>query len=305
MAASSAGRTAWSPHPFIDICCAFACFVWGCNAKSAVPDVGTEVSAVDDGTGQKDALPDDSLCDDGKDCAVDDVGNKDGITGDALCDDGDDCTTDHFDVASKSCRHLPVAGCLHFPCLDHSDCPLRFCDRHNVCVPCLGRYLPFRQDTVGCFGNCVHGACHPGSSCHSENDCKSTAQFCPINFDVPVCVDCLIDTDCGANARCEGDACVAALPACATSSDCGPTEYCSDFGECEPRVCTSNSCTSSHWMACLPDGSGFAGAEDSNSHPWSGVGPKSVNCSDKDPCTLDTCEPATGCKHTAIASCVP
>jgi hypothetical protein len=119
---------------------------------------------------------------------------------------------------------------------------------------------------------------------------------------------------------------------CNVSGDCSADQYCNPFGQCAPAICTVGTCLSTRHFPCKSDRSGFEpGTDCASLNPCStGTCQSSgcatvatsglcndgnlctsadackegkcagaaIDCTDKNPCTLDTCSPTSGCKHT-------
>src|SRR5262249_34744488 len=174
------------------------------------------------------------------------------------CDDQNLCTDD-------SC--VPGTGCVH---TDN----IRPCDDGNICTTndackigvCLGGPALDCSD-----GNaCTDDACSPTTGCVHTNstgpcedgDACTTGDTCVDGACVPGG-----PTNCDDSNPCTDDSCVAPAGCVHTNS----TASCSDGNACT----TGDTCGGG---ACVPGGP--------------------TNCDDSDPCTLDSCNPATGCVHT-------
>ncbi|MBM4356445.1 MAG: hypothetical protein FJ109_22060, partial [Deltaproteobacteria bacterium] len=198
-------------------------------------------------------------CDDGNACTYGDM-CKNGIrAGLAVnCEDGNPCT-------AAACH--PAAGCvvelLDKACTDYSPCTLGDWCKKGSCIP----GIPVECDD----GNlCTLDFCDPGDGkckfepnglpCDDGNSC-STQDHCSKGVCTGFPVDC---TDLN---PCTSDSCI---------SDVGcihqPTDgaFCDDLDLCTlADICNGSDCE----------------------------GPVQKSCDDSNPCTLDNCQPATGCVH--------
>lgn len=114
------------------------------------------------------------------------------------CDDGNECT---FDLCS-------AGECLH-PSRVGEACTGGICDGAGACVLCADTLDPGQVDP-GC--NQTEPACDGGNpptcfECTASGDCTGALKFCDI--DARVCVECLVDDDCG-----EGSTCVVTTHTC-------------------------------------------------------------------------------------------
>ena len=213
---------------------------------------------------------------------------------DAHCDDGNACTVDLCDPATVGCHHLQLSG---IPCDDGDPCttidmcfvgacqghaPITLCDDGNDCT----------ADTCSSVdGSCVHQP-FTGGSCQADDLC-ATSGSCDAGVCIPsgekVCDDmnfCTIDL-CNALTGCyhlpnQSPCCIGAVSACDDSNPCTDDSCDPETGDCSYQFNVAdcddqNACTSGD--ACI----------DGNC-----VG-TTVECLDADPCTADSCDPASGC----------
>jgi cysteine-rich repeat protein len=203
-------------------------------------------------------------CDDGNTCnGPEGCDPAIGCTsGSALqCDDGNPCTVDSCDPES-GCAHETAAG---------------ECDDNNAC-------------TVG--DHCDSGQCTYSGllSCDDDNVC--TSESCDPKAG---CIYLMNDAPCDDGDVCTlGDHCN--LGSCISTGDllCDDGNACSD-DSCSPQagcqfVPNSNPCDDGN--ACTQEDKCVAKA-------CKGTVP--VSCDDEEPCTLDACDAALGCLHTAIS----
>jgi uncharacterized protein DUF11/slime mold repeat-containing protein len=176
------------------------------------------------------------------------------------CDDGNDCTEDSCDPA-VGCQHANAADGI--PCSDGNACTS---DDTCSAGECVGGAAPSCDD-----GNlCTDDACDPGRGCTHTNNSNP-------------CDDA---NACTTNDTCSGGTCVGGAPLdCSdgnvcTDDSCDPTSGCTHTDNTAPcsdnNACTTNDTCSGG--ACLP------GAP--------------LDCDDRNLCTDDSCNPASGCVHT-------
>ncbi|MBI5531669.1 MAG: hypothetical protein HY898_03065 [Deltaproteobacteria bacterium] len=185
----------------------------------------------------------------------------------AWCDDDNGCTND-------SCQNRPMQGfvCVHTNrptgahCNDQSACTST--DRCTSEGLCAGNPVSCDDDDP-----CTTDSCEPSSGCHHANAPSSTA--------------CDDDNPCTTNDHCNGHGrCISGGP-----TDCDDGNDCT-VDNCVRRLgCThrprNNHAACDDQNACTQgdrcDGAGQCAA----GHP--------IICDDGNPCTVDSCDPATGC----------
>lgn len=212
-------------------------------------------------------------------------------------------------------------------CNDTIECTVDTCGAGNVCT-----YTAVNEICTGAGESCVVGVgCTTMRTCMDSDDCDDGFA-------------CTVDT-CGAgnvcsytgvDARCTdpmlpvcevGRGCVEGEMRCTTAAQCNDSvactlDSCLASGMCENRpvdsmcdVAAGERCTETGCFAPMTcddeedcqDGNFCNGRE--RCLPELGCQPAIMapRCDDMDPCTLDTCEPATGCVYTcdsAMASCM-
>ncbi len=213
--------------------------------------------------------PDDDFCDDGKFCnGAETCDPASGcLPGTAPnCSDNIDCTIDSCNEETDRCEHSP----------DDDFCDDgKFCNGAEICDPasgCLPGTAPDCSDNIDCtidFCNeetdeCEHSPdddfCDDGKFCNGAETCDPAS-------------GCLPGTapDCSDNIDCTIDFCNEETDRCEHSPD---DDFCDDYDVCNGiEICDPAS-------GCLPG--------------------TSLDCDDKDPCTIDSCDPIEGCIHTAI-----
>ena len=203
-------------------------------------------------------------CDDGNACTVNDKCADSACSGSpADCDDGLMCSKDTCD-ADGGCEHTVVTGSK--------------CDDGNAC-------------TAGdaCISS---GACAPGQglNCSDNNGCTIDACEAVLGCTHKGVdgIGCDDGNACSAGDACKGAKCVGSPVVC-------------DDGQ----PCTKDSCDKAKGCVNAPtpavgcsDGNACTGA-DKCTTKGACVGSK-VTCNDKNTCTLDTCNPASGCVYTKL-----
>ena len=232
----------------------------------------------------------------------------DGDVDEDTCDDGNFCTED-ICHGEDGCEHVA---------LDDIECPDgHLCTVGDICDQgvCVGS-LTDCDDGEPCTddscdpetGDCVHSnnvlPCDDGAPCTVGDACLDGA-----------CVGIPIDCDCVADADCEaledGDLCNGTLYCDLTSFPylCKVTP--DSVIECPDPDGPAAACLA---PSCDPDSGACGFVGDNQGAPCDDLDPCSVgdacgegeclagepaNCNDGNPCTDDTCDPATGCVNTA------
>jgi hypothetical protein len=223
------------------------------------------------------------LCEDDNPCTEDSCVGEGGCVNDVLsgtsCDDQDPCSVaDHCEQGT--CLGEPVQCEDDNPCTDDACTPMGGCDHVANTVPCddgdpctLG---DFCQDQT-CSGTPVACDCQTDLDCEQYEDgdiCNGTL-ICEIS-ELPY--KCIVapgtpvvcpDPE-GPDAYCMTAACDALTGECSLVPDnegklCDKTTACTWGETCQAGICTSG---------------------------------KEVNCNDGNPCTVDTCDPETGCLYS-------
>lgn len=212
------------------------------------------------------------------------------------CNDGDACTQ------SDACQTGSCVGSNPVVCT-----ALDQCHDAGSCNPLSGQCSnPNKSDGTGCSdGNactqadtCVAGSCTGASpvvctaldQCHDPGTCNTTTGLCsnPNKANGSGCNDgdgCT-KTDACQSGTCQGTNPVvcAALDQCHTIGSCNPaTGQCSNPNAPDSTACSDGS-------ACTDNDTCQSGACTAGS---------AVACDDSNPCTTDSCVPATGCKFVA------
>jgi MYXO-CTERM domain-containing protein len=220
------------------------------------------------------------------------------------CSDGDACTQTDTCVAG-SCSGANPKVCV----------PLDACHDAGTCNPVDGVCTnPSKPDGSACSdGNactssdaCQAGLCASGAAvqCDDGNDC--TSETCVplvgcVFVDVPNDAACNDGNVCSDADRCQAGMCVAGR-----GLDCN-----------DDNACTADNCDSSDPSGCvhvpdvgLPcDDGNLCTVEDSCSVDGSGnatcLPGTTVDCDDLESCTVDGCDPLSGCTHDPVADGTP
>jgi len=252
-------------------------------------------------------------CDDKKACTIDACSPVTGCvhTNSTLsCDDGDKCTVGDV-CKSGSCQ----AGNA-LVCNDGNACTTDSCDKAKGCASVNN--TANCSDGDGCTESdaCKDGACSgkpkvcadDGNKCTLEGCkdgvCKATNKICP---DAGPCATshCTTKTGaCGATAKADGaicednDKCTAGTTC--KSGGCGTKVVCDDN-----KGCTADSCDKA--KGCVFKSISEGGSCDDGNACTVGEkcasgtckGGTTRNCNDSNPCTSDSCDTKSGCKHAA------
>jgi cysteine-rich repeat protein len=189
----------------------------------------------------------------------------DGQTDEATCDDGNDCTQDQCAPQQGGClfKKLSVVPCE----ADGSPCTSGDACQSGVCA--AGKLLD----------------CNDGNPCTSDN--CDLAKGCTYTV--------LDGTPCnGDDSACTSDTCSSGNCQVGAATACDDGNPCTSDG-CDPK---SGLCKSAAAPDGLPCNDGTACSVGDVCVLGTCKG-QSANCSDGNACTADTCEPLTGCAHTA------
>jgi hypothetical protein len=229
-------------------------------------------------------------CEDGVDCTIDTCAADIGCVhtpSEGDCDDAVDCTVD-------AC--LVLTGCIHEPdnatCTDDVPCTVDTCHSDTGCDhvedsgPCddgVGCTLDVCDLEAGCFSVLDDAECDDGSPC--------TAAVCTDSG----CISELVEGDCEDGSLCTtGDLCVSGVCQSGSPVDC-------EDGD----LCTKNTCSLADG-SCLeeaqPDGTACDDGSFCTELDSCGGGAclagAVATCDDALACTIDACDPATGCAYT-------
>ena len=279
-----------------------------CTVDSCVHPTGCHAVPTSDGAG----------CDDGRACTTGDACRAGSCLGVGVtCDDGDPCTVALCDATTGACVQVP--GADGAPCVDADVCTfgstcfagacvggkIVVCNDGNPCtsdacvagVGCkataLGDETPCDDGSActlgdGCHGGSCHGgaakSCDDGLVC-TTNGCDPVTGSCtskPAKDGTP-CVD---DEVCTFSSTCQAGVC-----------NGGTLVPCDDGNPCTTDVCISGvGCKGEPVALPTPCNDGSPCTEGDACSGGACVGTK-VSCDDGDPCTIDSCQKATGCAH--------
>jgi hypothetical protein len=261
-------------------------------------------------------------CDDGNPCTDDKCSPGKGCLHQPNfdpCDDGDACTQGDQCLDGKC-----VTGFLPLDCFDDDPCT------QDVCTPTGCDHPPADvacDDGDYCTEDdrCQEGACvaGPALDCNDMNDCTEdwcdTAMGCRHSLvDSPCCAGganicddnnpCTKDICNPSDGACshepwtgacnDGNACTGP-DTCASGACQGPPKDCDDKNSCTTDSCDPKTgCKHAPIQAACDDGSACTTGD--ACLPNGVCSGKPVSCDDKNPCTKDSCSPATGCGHEVL-----
>ena len=290
--------------------------------------------ACDPGTGECVFTPlsTETACDDGAPCTLDDACDGAGacVPGVAVtCDDGAACTSDACDPATGDCVFTPLP--LGQACEDGDLCTVDdVCDGAGACAPGVvvacddaeACTVDACEPESGACGFSPHAAgegCDDGDACTVDDACDGAGVCAP---GAPVVCDdgegCTEDSCDPASGACvfaprlagegceDGDACTLGdacdgLGACAS----GPGKACDDGESCTSDACDTES------GACVftprPAGEGCedgdaCSLDDTCDEAGACLAGAALDCDDGQDCTVDGCDPVSGCLSTNAAS---
>ena len=224
------------------------------------------------------------VCDDGNLCTTDSCTATGGCEFEAQfgpCDDADPCT------AGDLCTQGVCAGTpLDCACLTDDDC--QALEDGNLCngiLECETSTLPFQCVVKGDTEVICPGPEGPNAPClitTCDPDTGECSLF-PANDGAP----CSEGNPCTMNDTCLDGTCVG-----------GSDVNCNDGNPCTDDVCLPQEvCVYSNNVSACFDGD-LCTAPDSCDGGECLAGP-AVSCDDGHPCTVDSCDPAVGCTHSA------
>lgn len=240
-------------------------------------------------------------CQDDNPCDSSQCSNGTCIRSTVNCDDGNRCTEDVCDRVA-GCRHISLPDGAS--CSDGDPCNGTETCQSVVCMPgtnTLSDGTPC-DDGNPCNGaeTCLNHVCTPGTplangtTCSDGNMCHSS-EACQNQVCVPTgtvnCDDqnpCTIDT-CNSVSGCQHANALNGTP-CGTGDVCAGAPTCQD-GACAPGPPLSDGTACANGDFCHPNSKCSAGAC---------VLSPEKDCSDNNPCTLDSCDAALGCLHEPL-----
>ena len=261
-----------------------------CTLDSCVPASGCEHT------------PEDKLCGDGNPCTNDTCDRLGGcrfVARIGPCDDGEICTQ------GERCQGSACVGGTPVPCNDGNQCTLDHCD---IVQGCIGSPLPGGSackpdEPCQQAGECEKGACvitkavscNDGSTCTQDACDPATGECSHVALQGP----CNDGNPCTSQDKCVDKVCLGTpLDTC-----CKNDGDCTDSSDCTVDTCQGGQCSND-----LVAGSGKP-CDDGNACTKGencvlGVCAATLldKCSDGNPCTLDVCDPSSGCLHTSLAN---
>ncbi len=256
-----------------------------------------------------------AACTDGNACTASDTCILGQCYGQAsVCDDTNACTVDACDP-TKGCSFIPSTA---ISCTDGNACTLLDVCLNGACVS--GDALNCSDANVctddacvpaiGCVNTPATGACDDGNFCTGPDTCDTGvckgqgAVSCddgqPCTTDVCVPTDGCLNYPGSANALCDdgnpctkGDACKNGLCSGQAVINCNDGNYCT------LDACTlANGCTHQIQVGSPCDDGTLCTIGDACTAAGTCQAGATAACDDANPCTTDSCNNATGCKHT-------
>jgi hypothetical protein len=190
-------------------------------------------------------------------------------------------------------------------CANNSHCggSCRECTALHVCADvaagtsCADSDLCNGNETCNGAGQCIAGTpldCDDGKPCTTDSCVPSTG--CS-HVNLPAGASCSNNNACDGAESCDGNGtCQAGTPLDCTDADpctvdsCNPNSGCTHT-QAAPGTSCSNGNACDGMETCNSQGACVAGAP--------------PTCSDANPCTADSCDPATGCVYTPLATGTP
>ena len=268
------------------------------DGAGATDIAGPGDGAIDDGGGKPlvDAgpCPQGAACDDGDPCTKDDrCANGLCVGLPYTCDDGRECTVDTCDGLGGCGATVAAGACLIgnqcYADGDQQGCgECRVADSQTAWSP-LGNGEPCDDGTACTQGDvCLGTACVGGPvDCDLSNPC-AIATCDPVEGCVysPVAAACDDGDACTVDDLCIDGACVGGSPV-----------NCNDDNPCTDDACTpAGGCDNAPRTGDCTDGDACTLGDTCQDGACTG-GPQNP-CDDDNPCTVDSCDPATGCVHT-------
>ncbi len=249
------------------------------------------------------------VCTDNDACTLADACSEGTCKGSTVnCDDGNPCSTDSC-APTTGCSHADAPGTCDDgnPCTTGDACSGGGCVGTVKDCPAAGQCLLAACSAVA--GGCAYTLrsdgtiCNDGDACTSNDvctsgDCAGSTANCS---DGNVCTadSCSVVSGCGhvalTGACDDGNACTQ-NDSCATGACTGVAQSCDDANPCTDDTCTAGGgCKHVNHVGACDDGKPCTSGDVCNGSTCAGV--TATDCSDNDPCTTDSCDTLTGCKH--------
>lgn len=237
-------------------------------------------------------------CDDGIDCTEDSCLPHNGCVHEAQhnrCDDSIDCTENICDPDMQGCVFLPSDSlcndgfaCTHETCLANQGC--RIVADDVLCNDGISCTYDRCLLSVGCENDPMHGLCAPDELCDMELPGADSESGCAPRPACDVDEDCSDGLFCNGEERCFERQCTP-----------GQAVNCKDGVACTEDRCDEdlNTCANVPIDSFCSDSDMCNGFEYCD--PLNDCAPGDLlNCDDAVDCTLDRCDPATGCINEAM-----
>lgn len=241
-----------------------------------------------------DATCGDAASDGGASCG-DSNSNGDSVDGSSKdCDDQNQCTIDSVDTETGACVHANVPDATT-------------CDDGNACTTLETCQVPATGKASQCVKGIEAGDCNDNNPCTTDT-CDPKDGTCKHSNNDSTCDDGDI---CTSGDMCKGGACIPGkLLDCDDKKPCTIDTCDGKMGGCQhekvscddKNPCTTDSCDMTSG-ACqyVNNAETCQGSDKCFMAKCQGgacvAGTVAIDCDDANQCTLDSCVPATGCKH--------
>jgi len=207
-----------------------------------------------------------------------------------------DCPADVLEPAGTECR--PAAGDCDVPevCTGASTtCPSDAMKPAGTECRAAAGECDLAESCSGTSPTCPADQkrtdeCRPSTgACDAAERCDGASDTCPadaLTADGAACDD--------GNLCTQGDTCQAGQCQGGTPVTCSASDQCHDPGVCNPAT---GLCSNPPTQDGTPCDDGNACSEHESCRQGRCIGGTAVSCSDGDACTVDTCNPTTGCVH--------
>ncbi len=226
-------------------------------------------------------------CDDGNPCTDDSCNSAGGcnfVDNDAACDDGSACT-----VADRCDAGVCSGVAVNCDCQEDADCaPLEDGNACNGTLFCNLDGLPYQCEVA------------PESVVTCPEPPEGPDQFCLAASCNPANGSCSIVPAHEGYACDDGNPCTVGEHCVAGACADGVAPNCNDGNPCTDDTCNpAEGCLSVDNDVACNDGNACTTADTCAGGEC--VGGPALDCDDGNPCTGDSCDAATGCKHTFVA----
>ena len=247
--------------------------------------------------------PDINPCDDGNPCTNKDKCVNSACQGQAKsCSDNNGCTVDTCAAGSGKCNHVAVSDGTS--CTDNNVCTSGDSCKQGQCVPATTKSC---DDNNTCTadscnkqtGDCLHVPDKNGQNCNDGDACTTLDVCANGSCQGGAVMNCADNDPCTADA-CQGGKCLH-TPINGCGGNCAKDADCkSDGNVCTGAVCdmAAGKCTSKNVDGACDDGKPCTTGDKCVAGQCLGT---AKDCDDKNVCTADSCNAATGaCIHAPL-----